>query len=176
MSVYGLDGSEEERIGRQFPARPSTQISDLRGQASGPRGAVSTFEGPLHGGCQERGQFFDDSRFFRTYVEFRAGAGWNGIDAGAAFDHAEVVGARGFAMGSRPVLGRVNEGRDGVAQSMYGVGRSLVVPVVAAASGKCDLITLAGERLRSDVVDGGAVQYDKRFNLRDILRDRKSVV
>ena len=92
----------------------------------------------------------------RADIHLGAGRLRDGVDAGAAFDHADIDGGFG-----RAVEPRFGEQRHGPAERVNRVADAVIAPAMAAGPGEGDFEAAAAQRPGGDVIGVGAVHHQE---------------
>ena len=92
VGVDGADGLEEGGVVGEPASRAGADFVDLGGDFAARGALIFGFLGAFDGGVQDRDQFVQAFVAFGADINFRAGLGGDGVDAGTAFDDADVGG------------------------------------------------------------------------------------
>src|SRR5579884_934198 len=163
--IDGLYGFQKRGVRGEFAARTRTQFFDMRREPPASGRTLLAFDAALHRSTQQGRKLIEHRRVFRAQVEFGARSGRNGIDAGPAFDNAEIVRGPDLAFRAESRFSGLRELADQFAERMYGIGRAVVIPTMPAWAREGDFKAPARERLSCNVFGRRAVEHDERADV-----------
>src|SRR5258708_4771088 len=97
MSIHGANVIQQRRIVGKLASGTRADLADLSRNPAAIRALVLDLERALDAGCQQGRQLIELHTAFRADIEFRTGMRRNRVDAGAAFENAEVERRAGRA-------------------------------------------------------------------------------